>query len=241
MDRQTQFNCGSLREIQSYPDGPGIRAARKFLSGLLKDFARWNKDFLKCAGLFPVTFRESQISGGLFSAILNSGAQALAQPPIHRKRWGVPEKWGWADFVAYFDDSMWFLEVKHTQCKLNFYKRTELEWLKGDWKDAVDKVKSFRKSALADWGDGWHTHFGAAFHVLLIYQQHKNEADVQPIIGRRVIKYVRSLRDELNPKPNWIWLWSLNSKLQEAQKIDGKWENYPAVCFLIYLKPLNFC
>jgi hypothetical protein len=114
-----------------------------------------------------------------------------------------------------------------------------LKWLNGEWKDAVKKVESLGKTALRDWGEGWHTHFGAALHVVLVYQQHKLEARVQSISERKVINYIRSLSSRLSPKPNWIWLWSLNNKLQEAQEFDKKWENYPAVCFLIYLKNLD--
>jgi hypothetical protein len=124
MDQRAQGKYGSIREIQPYPDGSGIRVARRFLRGIVKDFASWNKDFRECSGLFPVMFRERQISGGLFKAIVHSGARALAEPPIKRKRRGIPEKRGWADFVAYFDDTMWILEVKHTYCTLDCFKKT---------------------------------------------------------------------------------------------------------------------
>ena len=86
MNRRAQGKYGSVREIQTYPDGPEIRVARRFLSSLVKAFASWNRDFRKRAGLFPVMFRERQISGGLFQAMLNSGAQALPEPPVKRKR-----------------------------------------------------------------------------------------------------------------------------------------------------------
>jgi len=239
MNRQEQGKYGWVREIQAYPDGPGVRVARRFFSDLVKDFASWNSDFRKYATLLPVTFGERQISGGLFKAILHTGAQALAEPPIKRKRRGVPEELGWADFVAYFDETMLIIEVKHAYCKLNCFKKTEFGWLSGTWKDGVDKIESLGRAALRDWGEGWHTHFGVAMHLVVVYQQHRMKAKVRLVNEREVVKYVRSLSTHLSPKPNWIWLWSLNHKLQEAEEYNEKWKNYPAVCFLIYLKRLD--
>lgn len=230
---------GTVLEIQAYPDGSGIRVARRFLDSLLKEFASWNVDFQKSASLLPVTYGEWQISGGLFKAILQSGAQALTQPPIKRKRRGVPEKQGWADFVAYFKDTMLVLEVKHTWCKLNCFKKTEMGGLNYGWEDAVKQIKSLGQAVLSDWGEGWQTHFGAAMQLVVVYQRHKMKGQVQSVDKREVVNYIRSLSNRLTPKPNWIWLWSLNPKLQGAEEYNKKWENYPAVCFFIYLKRLD--
>jgi len=234
-----QVKYGDVREIESYPDGPGIRVTRRILDALARNFASWNRDFFRCTGLLPVAYGERQIAGGLFKAIQDSGAQALAEPPVKRKKRGTPEKPGWADFVVYLGDTMLILEVKHAYCQLGKYAKTEVGWLKNEWSSAAHKVYSLKRAAVEDWGDGWHNRFSAVLHLVVVYQPAKGRINVQPVGRRETANYVRSISTRLFPRPNWIWLWSLNPKLQEADKNNERWWKYPAVCFLVHIKRLE--
>lgn len=231
---------GSVREILSPPDGQGTRVTRKFLSSIAINFATWNTGFWEYTNFFPVIFRERQIAGGIFKAIFDSGAQVLPEPSIKRKRWGAPETTGWADFIAYLDDTTWFFEIKHTHWRLDYLNNRQSEGLKAEWNDANKKIKSIRRTAINDWASQGHTVFRVALHTVLVYQEHKMKKKVQPVNEWRVVDNIRLLNPYLNPKPNWIWIWSLHHRLQEAQQFVTKWENYPAVYFLAYVIPPKF-
>lgn len=237
---QKQGKYGIVREIQPYSDGLGIRSTRKFFQKTLTEFAWWNQEFYNRAGIFPVTLRERQTSGGLYEAILKSSKQALIQPRIRRKNYGEKEKSGWADFIAYFDDAMLFIESKHSYCKLDDIKKSEIVWLTTDWVKAVKQVNSLGEKAVGDWGDGWHVHLGIVLHIVLIYQQAKSQSELKLVSEKRVVNYINSLNNKLKPKANWIWLWSLDTSLHNPEKFGKNWENYPYVCYFMYLKRLKY-
>ncbi len=240
MYRSIAFKHGVVKEVFITKNNLEVRVPRKLIGNIIEDFANWNAEFHKYASLFPVEFRERQILGGLLKSITSTGVHAMGEPSLKRKRRGFSETHGWADFVMYFGNVMWLLEVKHTWCKLNYYQKTELDWLKSEWNNAYDKVKSLdNKSAVESWGNGWHKHFGVIFHIVLIYQRNKSKSEIRFVREKEIIEYINHIQGKINPRPNWIWLWLLSDELQKPKLVDNKWENNPAVCVFMFLKKLK--
>ena len=225
---------GTIMEIQAFSDASGIRVTRKFISSIIRGFAEWNTNYFEKYKYLPIMFRERQIRGGIYKGILDSGACALPEPSIKRKRWGKRETPGWADFIANLRNIVWFLEIKYTYFKLNRKKTSELKWFTDEWHDAIDKIKSIKQTAISDWMSKHDVGFGIVLHGLLIYQRHINKDEVKFVDEQNITNHIQSFIKSMNPKPDSIWIWYLRQNLQKAQIIDERWENYPAICFFIH-------
>jgi hypothetical protein len=238
---EIQNKYGSVNELLPYPSGPGMRIAKLFTRNFIEKFAEWNASFYEWSGRLPIMFNEPQLRGGLCSSFHQAGAIAMPEPPVTRKVWGKGEKIGWADFVIYFgQNNMWILEEKHTYVTYNRYKNTEVNWLTNEWNDALNKINSIKEAPLQDWGEKFFNNFAIVLHSVLIFQRDKEESYVKPLEGNLVSQYLLSVSQKLDPKPNWIWLWSLDEKLQKAEIVEGQWENYPGVGIFMYVKPLEY-
>ncbi len=207
-DYKTVVNVGKLKFLSELKKGTGTLIANDFLKKMVEEFGKSAAKFIDFNGYPAFAHSERQLHSILAPAFSKMTDTFLMEVPV-RRDWSKHEeqgenKVGWIDYCCEYRNIAFLIELKHDFISYNSGKITSK--LKSKWIEADKQIKVVEKEAekKSEWSKG-------VFRVSLTIAPYVVKADEEnKVVWDDLHKLIR---EELNPKPNWIGFWKLHSGL----------------------------
>jgi hypothetical protein len=239
-DMITIKNRGKVNRINKITDGIGMRVANKFLTNLVKKFAKQSTQYIQGTNEAPYSFGEKQIHSILAPAISQLSHLMLMESPINRK-WDKRKRnsqepyTGFLDYWVRYKKIDFFIEVKMDTD--SYQSETTRKDLKQHWHNMIHNqlapLKHEAKSS-AEWSKGVVL---SGLHIIPIREHAESSKGAEN--HEELLKIQKRYMKSLEPKPDWSALWIIPKSLVECS--NDEYENkdkadfYPAVLFLAYI------
>lgn len=239
MSWETIRGAGKVCFIKEIPDGPQVRITNDFLDQTIRNFTKLSAKYYDCVGDMAFAYREKQLHSVLFSSIAAVADAAFLEQPTTRKcNESKSERMGWIDYWCFYRNTIFLIEVKHEfNSALNGITR---EQGRIKWQEAIKQIKNINDPDLIC-ADGYEI-VKIALMVTVNFMGSKTQEKFESGELYQSLEesndHMKSLRKDLNPRPQWSAAWHLHDNLLDPLEVDNnRWEVYPSVNFFAYVEP----